>query len=251
MQRREQQRRAASGGPSGGSYLGGGVSGYSPVPQRYDAPPTPARTSSPAPSSLRPPAFKSGGMKLGSKKTTQSQLLDALGSEALVSEEMSVPPTPSPAPSELVPQREEPSSIPAVTPEMYVRQVFQIMCSLLTGISDSVHSIVRENIELELAREGGLNSLELKGEMNLQITDANAARVKVTLAQPPTRFGSELQFKTHPHVSRFAVNGDRVISLKDSSRSFPLGKSLAVLKWRYTGKDETFVPLSSKGYIFG
>lgn len=132
MQRREQQRRTAAGGPSGGSYLGGGVSGYSPVPQRFDAPATPVRTASPAPSSLRPPAFKSGGMKLGSKKTTQSQLLDALGSEALLSEEMSAPPTPSAATSELAPQREQPSSLPAVTPERYVKQLYEMIDILLT-----------------------------------------------------------------------------------------------------------------------
>ena len=54
------------------------MSGYSPVPQnRFEAPePTLARTSSPAPSSLRAPAFKGSGMKLGSKKTKQAESLD-------------------------------------------------------------------------------------------------------------------------------------------------------------------------------
>ena len=122
MQRREQQRRAAAGGPSGPGYLGivGGVSGYSPVPQRYDAP-TPARTSSPAPAATRAPQFKGSGMKLGSKKTTQSALLDALGGEALLSEDMSAPATPAattPEPSLL--HKVEHSSLPEVIPERYV-----------------------------------------------------------------------------------------------------------------------------------
>lgn len=108
---------------------------------------------------------------------------------------------------------------------------------------------MRENVELELVREGGLNSLELKGDLNLQITDANVARVKVLLADPPAAFGPELQFKQHPHVNKFAANKERVISLKDPSRNFPLGQSLAVLKWRYAGKDETYVPLSSMTII--
>lgn len=120
MQRREAQRRAASGGPSGGagSYLGGGSSGYAPVSQRFDTQPTPPRTASPAPSSLRPPAFKSGGMKLGSKRTKQSELLDALGSEALLSEDMSVPPSPSgtPEPPVVVP-KDTRGSLPSVTVE--------------------------------------------------------------------------------------------------------------------------------------
>lgn len=118
MQRREQQRRTAAGGPSGGSYLGGGVTGYSPVPTRYDSPVTPVRTSSPAPSSARAPAFKGSGMKLGSKKTKQSELLDALGGEALLSEDMSVPTSPAAtsAPDPIA-QKDERGSLPTVTPE--------------------------------------------------------------------------------------------------------------------------------------
>lgn len=118
IQRREQQRRAASGGggPSGGSYLGGGVSGYSPVPQRFDAPP-PVRTASPVPSSLRTPTFKGSGMKLGSKKTKQAELLDALGGNALLSEEISVPNTPVTSTPEPSIVKDTKSPLPAVTPE--------------------------------------------------------------------------------------------------------------------------------------
>ena len=105
--------------------------------------------------------------------------------------------------------------------------------------------MIKENISLELVREGGLNNLELKGDMNLQITDASLARVKLTLAEPATAFGPELQYKQHPNVGKFAANKERVVALKDPSRSFPVGQSLAVLKWRYAGKDESYVPLSS------
>jgi hypothetical protein len=96
MQRREQQKRAAGQG-GGSSYLGGGATSYSSIPQqRFEAPEiTPARTSSPASSSLRAPAFKGSGMKLGSKKTKQAELLDALGGEGLAYADVSVPSTPS------------------------------------------------------------------------------------------------------------------------------------------------------------
>jgi hypothetical protein len=96
MQRREQQKRAAGQG-GGSSYLGGGATSYSSIPQqRFEAPEiTPARTSSPASSSLRAPAFKGSGMKLGSKKTKQAELLDALGGEGLAYADVSAPSTPS------------------------------------------------------------------------------------------------------------------------------------------------------------
>ncbi|KAH9969130.1 hypothetical protein BC827DRAFT_1258016 [Russula dissimulans] len=227
MQRREQQKRSASGGggPGGGNYLGGGVSGYAPVPQRFDAPSTPARTASPAPSSLRAPTFKGSGMKLGSKKTKQAELLDALGGSALLSEEMSAPTTPVAVTPEPTITKETRNPLPVVTPE-------------------SVHIIIKESVSLSLSREGGLESLELKGDMNLHVSDASFSRIKISLVPPPSAFGPELQFKQHPNVGKFSANKERTVALKDSSRGFPVNQSLAVLKWRYTGKDESYVPLS-------
>ena len=72
MQRREQQRRTAGGGGGGGgtgNYLGGGATGYSPVP-RFEAPEEStshlSRLNSNSSSTPgRSPAFKGSGMKLG------------------------------------------------------------------------------------------------------------------------------------------------------------------------------------------
>lgn len=142
MQRREQQKRAAAGG-GGASYLGGGITGYSPVPQRFDAPePSTARnTGSPVPASGRAPAFKGSGMKLGSsKRTKQAELLDALGAEAFTPEEIPLPTSPIPAASEHVEpvvRRETKSSMPTVTPERHV--TFQLFLSFfLPPIDDTV-----------------------------------------------------------------------------------------------------------------
>ena len=81
--------------------------------------------------------------------------------------------------------------------------------------------------------------------MNLRVSEADLSRVKVVLLPPPSDFGSELQFKQHPNVGKFVANKERMIALKDPARGFPVNQSLAVLKWRYSGKDESYVPLSS------
>lgn len=86
--------------------------------------------------------------------------------------------------------------------------------------------------------------MELKGDMNLQITDASQAQIKISLNQPAIDFGTDLQFKSHPKVAKFGP--ERVIALADSSRGFPIGQAIAVLRWRYAGKDESYVPLSSE-----
>ena len=101
-------------------------------------------------------------------------------------------------------------------------------------------------ISVSLLREGGVKSMQLTGDMNLQVADSSNAHIKLGLVPFSTDFGSDLQFKQHPNVAKFAPNQDKVIALKDPSRAFPVGQALAVLKWRYAGQDESYVPLSSK-----
>ncbi|KAF5384834.1 hypothetical protein D9615_000902 [Tricholomella constricta] len=219
MQRREQQRRTAGAG-GGRSYLGGGVSGYSPVPQRFDAPETAAPvTRLTSSSAARSPAFKGSGMKLGTKKTKQAELLDALGGDALASSvgslDISAPPTPT-TPSQPSPihKTDGRGSVPKIEAERN-KSVFR--CS---------------------------GTVELIGDMNLQISDA---ALHIALSSPSTDFGgNSLEFKQHPDVAKFTPGQERVVALKDASQAFPVGQSLAVLKWRYAGTEESNVPLFSK-----
>jgi hypothetical protein len=93
-----------------------------------------------------------------------------------------------------------------------------------------------------MLRDGGVESFELKGDLDLRVSDAALAKLRLSLA--PNNY-SDLQFKQHPNVAKFGA-GEKVIALKDSSRSFPVGQGLGVLRWRMTSKDESNVPLSSK-----
>ena len=81
MQRREQQPHIAGGG--GGSNYPGSVTGY--FPSRFEAPdisPSLARIMVSSSSvTTGSPALKGTGMELGSKKTKQAELLDALGGD--------------------------------------------------------------------------------------------------------------------------------------------------------------------------
>jgi len=101
----------------------------------------------------------------------------------------------------------------------------------------SVHIVIKEQTSLSLLCDGGLHSLKLKGDMNLQISNPASAHLKITLLQlPADAFRTALQFKQHPNVAKFAPGaGPEVVALKDPGRVFPVGQSLAVLKWRYAG----------------
>ncbi|KIJ53699.1 hypothetical protein M422DRAFT_201923 [Sphaerobolus stellatus SS14] len=220
MQRREQQKRASVAGAGGSSsYMSN--SGYSAVP-RYEpaASLTPQRTESPAPSSLRPPAFKGSGMKLGSKKKAGADLADLLGGD-------DEPPFPSPTP---------------VTNNTETEPVIEKTINIPTVVQESVHLQVREHLTLHLLREGGLKTLELKGDLNLNISDPSNTKIRLGLSAP-TSSANDLQFKSHPNVGKF-LTSERIVALKDSNRSFPVGQPLSVLKWRYSGRDESLLPLS-------
>ena len=93
-----------------------------------------------------------------------------------------------------------------------------------------------------MLRDGGLQSFELKGDLDLRITDATLSRLRLTLV--PKEY-TDLQFKQHPNVAKFS-GSEKIIALKDPSRSFPVGQGLGVLRWRMASKDESNVPLSSE-----
>ncbi|KAJ6581509.1 hypothetical protein B0H19DRAFT_1115581 [Mycena capillaripes] len=236
MQRREQQRRTAGTAPAfSSSSYGGGISGYSPVPTQYN-PPTPPTSVTPAP---RAPAFKGTGMKLGSsKKTKQAELIDALGGDYVASGIglPSEPPTPSvasaPAPPAKAAGNKGRGSLPEVEEE-------------------SIHISITEQITCSLLRDGGLEKdIELKGDMNLHISDTSQTRISLTLlpTEESNLLAAGLQFKQHPHVAKFDMRASRTepkeVKLRDASKTFPMNQNLAVLKWRYKGNDEGAVPLS-------
>ena len=92
-----------------------------------------------------------------------------------------------------------------------------------------------------------MQDFELKGDLNLLVSDASQSKLRLLLADKPY---SDLQFKQHPNVAKFGA-GEKVIALKDPSRSFPVGQGLGVLRWRMTAKDESNVPLSSRLFTMG
>ena len=186
-------------------------------------------------------------MKLGSKKTKQAELLDALGGELAV-DEQSVPASPIHAPEPIASAKDYASSLPTVTQERSVCILYSL--TTLNFHLESVHVSIKESVSVDLMREGGVNSLEIKGDMNLQVSDDTLTRIRLSVAPFPSGVGAEVQFKQHPNVVKFQAQKERVVALKDPSRGFPVNQPLGVLKWRYSGKDETYVPLSSVSLFY-
>ena len=95
------------------------------------------------------------------------------------------------------------------------------------------------------SRDGGLSSLEVKGDLLLRITDPAVARLRVHVDTSGSMLGgAETQYRTHPHVDKNAWGTDHTIALRDANRPFPVGQQVGVLRWRAITQDEMAMPLS-------
>ncbi|KAF1343925.1 hypothetical protein BDV97DRAFT_322545 [Delphinella strobiligena] len=148
------------------------------------------------------------GMQLGKKTKTTSmfeQVRGDLGPEA----EMQQP---------LVPAAATPSS-PAP--------------SAAAPSADGLHITVAETIAAKVSREGSLESFEVKGDLQLRITDPTLTQVKLNLAFGDIR-GAQLN--SHPKVDKAVFKNQRVIQLTDTSKGFPANNSIGVMRWRLAAK---------------
>jgi hypothetical protein len=108
---------------------------------------------------------------------------------------------------------------------------------------DAIHVSIEETISARLSREGSLSSLEIKGGLQLRISDPSLTKVKLDLTAN-TSHGA--QFKTHPNVDRPVFTNSKTIQMSNISRGFPVNNSVGVLRWRATPKldDTSAIPIT-------
>jgi len=107
-------------------------------------------------------------------------------------------------------------------------------------MTEAIQLTVDEKVVVSMNRDGGLEAMEVKGDLTLLITDAAMGKVSL-----PLRMGENagFQFKTHPNINKQLFSADSTLGLKDASKAFPTGSALGVLKWRLATSDEASVPL--------
>ncbi|PWN50437.1 hypothetical protein IE53DRAFT_379761 [Violaceomyces palustris] len=242
-----QRRDAARRGQMGGGYGGGSTisGGYSSIPRQFEPPISQAPVQTGFNNQASAPAakpFKGKGMQLG-KKSKGSDLLGAIGGDLSTEEAASAAPLLSQAQTSTAPAGGSPAARQAVT-NANVDPI-----DIIGAVpEESVHLVVKERISMTGNRDGGIESLEIKGDLFLKVTDPSLAKLKIQVAQPSASSSvlgaGDLQYKTHPHVDKNKWASDREVTLKDPRRPFPVNQSLGVLRWRMVTKDETAMPIS-------
>ncbi|KAG0235400.1 Coatomer subunit delta [Actinomortierella wolfii] len=207
---------SSSYGQSGGMGMGsmggmGGMGGH----QGFDTP-SPSEETPKFSAAPKAPATKARGMQLG-RKQNNTDLFESLNAD--VQDRLVIQP-------QVQHQQQQPSY--SAAPEPVVP-------------TESVHVHIEEKITMVANRDGGLENMEVKGDLMLRVSDP--ARSKISLALTHLD-DSAIQFKTHPNVNKPLFNNEKIIAFRDSSKEFPLNTPIGVLRWRYISKDESSIPLS-------
>lgn len=101
---------------------------------------------------------------------------------------------------------------------------------------EAIHATVEEKISARISRDGVLKMFNVKGDLQLRITDPSLTKVKLDLVANASHGA---QFKTHPNVDKAQFNNSKAIQLKDSSKGFPANNSVGVLRWSATAPADT------------
>lgn len=145
---------------------------------------------------------------------------------------------------DLGPEAEESVSSPLVpnhpAPVEHAAQPSKVSSSL---DRDAIHVTIAETINAKLSREGSLNSLEIKGDLQLRISDPSLTKVKLDLVANASH---GVQFRTHPNVDKGLFNSTKAVQMTNASKGFPVNNSVGVLRWRATPKadDTSAVPIT-------
>jgi hypothetical protein len=213
MQRKEMSRSQRVGGGMGGG-MGSGSMGRSPsypaftpsvpttnVTDTYDSYEAEKKKAT-----SKPLALGKKGMQLGKKKQGNNLYEQVTGGLPQEDEPLVSPKPPAPAAAAPASARQSTSND-----------------------REAVHITTNETISARLDREGLLKSFEVKGEMQLKISDPSFTQVKLDLATGDTR-GAQLM--THPKVDKAVFRNDKVIQLADTSKGFPSNMGIGVMKWK-------------------
>ncbi|KAJ2053632.1 coatomer subunit delta [Coemansia sp. RSA 922] len=242
----EEQRRLATkhglaepslggiGSESGGSILGGGRMGGSYEPLLSREPETIRSFASASPAALSSSSFASNarGMKLG-RKPKGADAMGAMRNEIDLSqnlaEQLNI--------SEPVLGYSSSHSVAAAAPIAAA----VAMPTMALADMKAVHVQIEEHITAIVNRDGGLEQMEVKGDLSLIVTDETCSVVQVGVA---TNDSHNAQIKTHPKIDKKKFLSDSLITLKDASGSFPLSQPIGVLKWRIVSSNEDDIPLT-------
>lgn len=100
-----------------------------------------------------------------------------------------------------------------------------------------------EKITAALTRDGDVTNVEVKGNLTLTAADDDVACCAVQLAVDSST-STGFSFNTHPKVNKALFDKNRVLIMKDTSKGFPAGRPVGILRWSNSQLSNDFLPLT-------
>jgi len=134
---------------------------------------------------------------------------------------------------ELGPESE--ASAPLVAPTVTSPKVAPVVAARasVSGDRDAVHIVFAESISANMSREGTLESMDVKGDLQLRITDPSLTQVKLTIVAGNTR-GANLA--AHPKVDKTLFRNQKIIQMSEAGKGFPTNQTIGVMRWKVAPK---------------
>jgi coatomer subunit delta len=101
---------------------------------------------------------------------------------------------------------------------------------------EAVHITIAESISAKVTRDGTLESFDVKGDLQLRISDQAFTQIRLNLALRETH---DAQLLSHPKVDRALFKDQRVIQNAHAGQGFPMNQSIGVVRWKYSLKSGT------------
>jgi coatomer subunit delta len=93
---------------------------------------------------------------------------------------------------------------------------------------------LEEKITCSINREGAVESVDLKGTLTLTANTDAGTDALITVNKP--RLPPSFTYATHPKVDKKMYDSKGSLTLK-GDKGFPVGRSIGILRWSYTGGD--------------
>nr|POE73072.1 coatomer subunit delta [Quercus suber] len=164
----------------------------------------------------KPLASRGKGMQLGKKKTT-STMFDAVRGDLGPEAESNAPLAGVPAPA----------AAPVQTPV--------VARGNTNADRESIQVTIAEAISARLSREGSLELFEVKGDLQLRISDPSLSQVSLSLVMGDTH---NAQMNAHPKVDKALFKSSNTVQLTDTTKGFPANNSIQVMRWRLAAKPD-------------
>jgi hypothetical protein len=108
------------------------------------------------------------------------------------------------------------------------------------------HLTLEEKLSAYLSRDGGIQSMEVRGECLLQIRDPAYANVRILVNPLPASVLHGAQLRLHPMLDKNLWLEEWTLAQRSPERPFPHGSAtpVSLIKWRLQSRDEQLLPLS-------